>query len=144
MKPPGIVIDTNIIIAALRSQRGASALLLSLIGTGRFEIHISIPLALEYEEVLLRQRDELGLSADEVEGLVDSLCAVAICHERIYFTWRPSLPDERDEHILDLAVKGECSAIITYNIRDFGGVEQQFGIRIISPQTFLHEIGVIQ
>lgn len=142
MSRPGIVIDTNVIIAALRSQRGASAFLLSLLGKEYFEMHLSIPLVLEYEDVLMRQRDELGLSADDVEVLVDSLCALGIRHERIYFKWRPSLPDERDEHILDLAVKGNCEAIITYNIRDLGGAEQ-FGIRAITPQTFLREIGVI-
>lgn len=142
MSGPQIVIDTNVIIAALRSQRGASALLLSLLGTGRFEMHISIPLALEYEDVLLRQRGELGLSPDEAERLVDSLCTLGIRHEVIHFNWRPSLPDERDEHILDLAVKGRCDAIVTYNIRDFSGIDQ-FGIRVIDPQTFLREIGAI-
>lgn len=142
MSHPRIVIDTNVVIAALRSQRGASALLLSLLAEGRFEAHLSIPLALEYEDVLIRQRGELGLSADDVAALIDSLCALSIRHEHIYFNWRPSLPDERDEHILDLAVKGNCEAIITYNIRDFGGAKH-FGIRAIDPQTFLREIGVI-
>lgn len=139
---PRIVIDTNVIIAALRSQRGASALLLSRLDEGLFEAHVSVPLVLEYEDVLLRQRDELGLSADDVGDLIDSLCALAVRHEHIYFHWRPILRDERDEHILELAVKGQCSAIMTYNIRDFSGVER-FGIRVINPQTFLREIGVI-
>ena len=136
------MIDTNVIIAALRSQRGASALLLSLLAEGRFEMHISIPLVLEYDDVLLRQRSELGLSAEDIDSLIDSLCALGIRHERIHFNWRPSLLDERDEHILDLAVKGGCEAIITYNIRDFGGAEP-FGIRAVTPQTLLREIGVI-
>jgi putative PIN family toxin of toxin-antitoxin system len=143
MDRPRVVIDTNVIIAALRSRRGASALLLSLIGEERFEMHLSIPLALEYEEVLLRQERELGLSADDVEILIDSLCAAATRHEQIHFNWHPSLLDERDEHILDLAVIGQCEAIITYNIRDFRG-SAQFGVRAISPQTFLRELGVIQ
>ncbi len=142
MSVPRVVIDTNVIVSALRSQRGASALLLSMLGRGLFEMHISVPLALEYEDVLLRKRDELGLSTDDVVGLVDSLCAVAHRHDRIYFKWRPMLPDERDEHILDLAVKAQCEAIITFNVRDFSGVER-FGIRAIDPQAFLREIGVI-
>jgi putative PIN family toxin of toxin-antitoxin system len=142
MSVPRVVIDTNIIVSALRSQRGASALLLSMLGRGLFEVDISVPLALEYEDVLLRKRDELGLSANDVVELVDSLCAVARRHDRIYFKWWPMLPDERDEHILDLAVKAQCDAIITYNVRDFSGVER-FGIRAIDPQTFLREIGVI-
>ena len=142
MSVPRVVIDTNVIVSALRSQRGASALLLSLLGHGLFEMHISVPLALEYEDVLLRKRDELGLSSNDVVELVDSLCAVARRHDRIYFKWWPMLPDERDEHILDLAVKGQCHDIITYNVRDFSGVEK-FGLRAIDPQTFLREIGVI-
>ncbi len=113
-----------------------------MLGRGLFEVDISVPLALEYEDVLLRKRDELGLSANDVVELVDSLCAVARRHDRIYFKWWPMLPDERDEHILDLAVKAQCDAIITYNVRDFSGVER-FGIRAIDPQTFLREIGVI-
>jgi putative PIN family toxin of toxin-antitoxin system len=142
MSRPRIVIDTNVIIAAMRSQHGASALLLSLLGKDRFEIHLSVPLVLEYEDVLLRQRDRLGLTIDDVDTLIDSLCALGVRHEHIHFNWRPSLPDERDEHILDLAVKGQCEAIITYNARDFVGVEQ-FGLRAINPQTFLRELGVI-
>jgi putative PIN family toxin of toxin-antitoxin system len=142
MSVPQVVIDTNVIVSALRSQRGASALLLSMLDRGLFEMHISVPLALEYEDVLLRKRDELGLSANDVVELVDSLCAVARRHDRIYFTWRPMLPHERDEHILDLAVKAQCQAIITYNVRDFSGIER-FGIRAIDPQSFLREIGVI-
>ena len=142
MSVPRVVIDTNIIVSALRSQRGASALLLSMLGRGLFEVDISVPLALEYEDVLLRKRDELGLSANDVVELVDSLCAVARRHDRIYFKWWPMLPDERDEHILDLAVKAQCQAIITYNVRDFSGVER-FGIRAIDPQAFLPEVGVI-
>lgn len=137
-----VVIDTNVIIAAMRSRRGASALLLSMLADGRFEAHLSIPLALEYEDVLMRQRVELGLSAEDVGGLIDSLCALSVRHERIPFNWRPSLPDAGDEHILDLAVKGRCAAIITYNIRDFAGAER-FGIRAVGPRTFLREIGVI-
>jgi putative PIN family toxin of toxin-antitoxin system len=143
MSRPRIVIDTNVIIAALRSRRGASALLLSLLGDDRFEMHLSIPLVLEYEDILLRQQGELGLTKSDVDSLINSLCALGVRHEIIHFNWRPVLPDMRDEHILDLAVKGQCEAIVTFNIRDFSGIEQ-FGIRAINPQTFLREIGVIQ
>ena len=142
MSVPRVVIDTNVIVSALRSQRGASALLLSMLGRGLFEMHISVPLALEYEDVLLRKRDELGLSTDDVVGLVDSLFSLVQRHDLIYIKWRPMLPDERDEHILERAVKAQCEAIITYNVRDFSGVER-FGIRAIDPQAFLREVGVI-
>ena len=142
MKPPHIVIDTNIIIAAQRSIRGASAKLMSLVGTGLFEIHVSVPLVLEYEEVLLRQRISLGLTEDDVGDLVDGFCTLAH-HHKIYFLWRPSLRDKRDELILELAVAAGCNWIITYNRKDFVGAEK-FGIRVIEPKAFLQEIGVLK
>jgi putative PIN family toxin of toxin-antitoxin system len=139
MKTPQVVIDTNVLIAAQRSQRGASSKLMSLVGTGRFDIHISVPLVLEYEEVLLRQRVQFGLTPADVADIVDALCALATPHE-IYFLWRPYLHDRKDELILELAVAAHCDYIITYNKRDFSGVET-FGIRVIDPRTFLQEIG---
>ena len=141
MKTPHVVIDTNVFISAQRSQKGASAKLVSLIGTGAFEIHISVPLALEYESVLMRQRTELGITQDDVNDLVDAVCALAQRHN-IHFLWRPSLPDEKDEMILELAVAAQCEYIITYNRRDFPGVEQ-FGLAILDPRTFLQKIGVL-
>lgn len=143
MEIPNIVIDTNVVIAAQRSQRGASAKLISLIGTGLFEIHMSIPLVLEYEEVLSRYRTTLGLSQDDVTDLVDAFCALSIHHEKIHFRWRPFLPDKKDEFILDLAVVARCDRIITYNKKDFAGVEQ-FGIEVTDPKAFLQAIGEIR
>lgn len=142
MKIPNVVIDTNVVIAAQRSQRGASALLISLIGTGLFEIHTSIPLVLEYEEVLTRHKTTLGLSQKDVTDLVDAFCALSKRQEKIHFRWRPFLPDEKDEFILDLAVAANCDYIITYNKKDFTGVEQ-FGIEATDPKIFLQIIGKI-
>ena len=136
---PQLVIDTNILVTAQRSKQGASAKLLSLVGTGRFDIHISVPLVLEYEAVLLRYRAELGLTQDDVVDVVDALCALGK-HHKIYFLWRPYLHDRNDEMVLELAVAARCGYIITYNQRDFRGAEK-FGIRVIGPRTFLQEIG---
>lgn len=142
MKAPKIVIDTNVVISAQRSQHGASAKLISLVGTGLFEIHVSIPLILEYEEVLTRDRKSLGLEQDDVEDLVDAFCALSTHHRDIHFRWRPFLPDPKDEFILDLSVVAQCDYIITYNQKDFAGVER-FGINVVDPKTFLQAIGVI-
>lgn len=87
MSVPHIVIDTNVIIAALRSKKGASFRLLSLVGTKRFEIHDSVALVLEYEDVIQRYRAEIGLSQDDVAIFIDSLCSMAH-HHKIYFLWR--------------------------------------------------------
>jgi len=139
MKPPDIVLDTNVIISALRSKRGASAKLLPLVGTGRFDIHVSVPLVLEYEEVLLRQRTILGLTPEDVTDLVDGLTALAR-HHKVYFLWRPYLRDEKDEMVLELAVVARCNYIITYNRKDFV-VAERFGIGVMTPKEFLEKIG---
>jgi putative PIN family toxin of toxin-antitoxin system len=141
MSVPNIVIDTNVVIAAIRSKRGASSKLLSLVGTQKFEIHDSVPLILEYEDVIQRQREEVGLSQNDVSTLIDSLCALAHHHE-IYFLWRPSLPDANDELVLELAVSAHCDYIVTHNLADFKGVEK-FGIKVITPKMFLQIIAEV-
>ena len=142
MKSPQIVVDINVVVAAQRSRRGASARLMSLIGTGLFEIHVSVPLALEYEEVLLRQRVSLALTQEDVTHLVDALCALAH-HQEVYFLWRPYLRDAGDELVLELAVAAGCDYIVTYNKSDFAGTER-FGIEVIDPKALLERIGELK
>lgn len=90
---------------------------------------------LEYEDVLQRYRAEVGLSQDDVSIFIDSLCSMAQ-HHKIYFLWRPSLPDANDELILELAVSAKCEYIVTHNIKDFKGTEK-FGIKAVTPKEFL-------
>jgi len=142
MEIPSIVLDTNVIISAQRSQRGASAKLMSLIGAGCFEIHLSVALALEYEDVLHRQSTVLGLTREDVADLVDALCALSH-HHKIHFRWRPQLPDVGDELVLELAVAARCSHIVTYNRKDFAGAEK-FGLKVITPRELLQEIGELK
>ena len=139
MPLPQIVIDTNVIVAGLRSRRGSAFKLLILINTGQFDIHLSIPLVLEYTEVLLRELPNLYLSREEVDDRIDFYCAVGVQHE-IFFLWRPFLRDPKDDMVLELAVKAGCESIITYNTRDFAGVEQ-FGLSLLEPSEFLRLIG---
>ena len=139
MPKPQAVIDTNILIAAQRSKRGASSKLMSLIGANRFDIHVSVPLVFEYEVTLLQHREQLELTPEDVADVVDALCALAIPH-KIYFLWRPYLRDRKDELVLELAVTARCDYIITYNQRDFHGADL-FGIRIRDPRAFLETIG---
>jgi len=140
MSLPQIVIDTNVIIAGLRSRRGSAFQLLSLIGTGKFDMHLSVPLVLEYTDVLLRELPNLYLSREEVDDLIDFYCSVGIPH-KIFFLWRPFLRDPKDDMVLELAVKAGCQSIITYNTRDFAGVEQ-FGLCLLEPSGFLRLIGI--
>ena len=135
-----IVIDTNVIIAGLRSRRGSSFQLLQLIDKGLFEINISVPLILEYHDVLLRQLTQLQLSQTDIEDLIDYYCSVGKSHE-IYYLWRPTLRDPNDEMLLELGVKAQCDFIVTFNKRDFKGIEQ-FGLVAITPFECLEKLGV--
>ena len=139
MLAPQIVIDTNVLVAGLLSKRGRAFELLSLIGTGAFDIHLSVPLVLEYEEILGRERERLAISESVVQAVIDYHCAAATLHE-IYFLWRPHLPDAEDDMLLELAVKAGCQFIVTYNSRDFAGIEQ-FGLQAVTPAEFLKRIG---
>ncbi len=139
MPVPQVVIDTNVIISGLRSRRGTAFQLLTLIGTDKFDIHLSVPLVLEYSEVFLRQLPNLYLNRQEVDDLIDFYCSVGVQNE-IFFLWRPLLRDPKDEMVLELAVKAGCESIITYNIRDFAGAEQ-FGLNLLEPSEFLRLIG---
>lgn len=138
---PQIVIDTNIIVAAQRSKLGASSKLVSLMGIGRYDAHISVPLAIEYEAVLIRYCRELGLTIKEVNDLIDALCELSIPHQ-IHFLWRPYLRDAADEHVLEVAVAGQCDYIVTFNTQNFVGADA-FGINLIYPGDFLRQLGDI-
>ena len=130
-----VVLDSNVLVAAFRSRRGASFQVLSLLRDNRFQIALSVPLAFEYEAVLIEHADKLGLSRDEAIGLVDYLCYVAHRQE-IHFLWRPTLSDPGDEFVLELAVAAACDAIVTHNGPDFKGASQ-FGIPVVTPGEFL-------
>ena len=138
---PQVVLDTNVIYSGLRSRRGASFKLLSLLGSGRFEIHLSVPLVLEYEEVLQEKRRDLGLTEADIADVLDYLCQVAGLHE-IHFLWRPRLKDPDDEMILELAVGSSCDYIVTYNKQDFPGVEK-FGVELVTAKELLQKIGAL-
>ena len=135
MSVPDIVIDTNVVIAALRSKNGASYKLLSLIGTDKFEIHDSVAIVLEYEDVIQRHRTEAGLSQDDVSIFVDSLCSMAH-HHKIYFVWRPTLSDANDELFLELAISARCEYIVTHNIKDFKRAPE-LKVQAVTPAEFL-------
>jgi len=128
-------------VAGLRSRRGRAFRLLTLVGTGQFDIYLSVPLVLEYEEVLLRELPHLQVSRTVVEDVLDFHCTVATRH-RIFFLWRPYLPDPSDDMLLELAVTARCDFIVTYNTRDFISIER-FAIRAIEPGEFLRYIGAL-
>jgi putative PIN family toxin of toxin-antitoxin system len=134
-----IVIDTNVFVSALRSRQAASHRLLLLIGRGAVEVNISVPLIVEYEDAAKRMAREVGLAHADIDDILDYICAVAH-RRRIHFLWRPFLKDSQDDHVLELAVESESDCIVAHNVRDFIGVEQ-FGVRVVTPQEFLRQIG---
>ncbi|HEX9640932.1 MAG TPA: putative toxin-antitoxin system toxin component, PIN family [Candidatus Krumholzibacteria bacterium] len=137
-----VVLDTNVVVSALRSRRGASFRLMSELDSGRFEVCVSVPLVVEYEAALMRQARTLGLSRREIGDFLDYFCSVAR-RQAIFFLWRPRLRDPGDDMVLEAAVAGGCGYIVTFNQRDFEpGVH--LGVRAVTPQTFLRKIGVIE
>ncbi len=132
-----IVIDTNVFISALRSNRGASFRLLSLVGTERFDFCLSVPLILEFEAVAKREPGIFGLAPSEIDDILDYLCAAGE-KRQIFYLWRPLLKDSKDDMVLELAVESESNWIVTFNKRDFKGCET-FGINLATPKEFLHQ-----
>lgn len=132
------VIDTNVLVAGLRSRRGASFRLLQLLGDPRWRLCVSVPVALEYEDVLKREFMQTVISPVDIEQLLDYWFGVADLIE-VQFRVRPALRDPDDDRILELAARAGAT-IVTFNTRDFVGA-QAFGVRAVRPLEFLSKIG---
>lgn len=132
-----VVLDTSVLVAAWKSRNGASFALLGHLRAGDFEIALSVPVAVEYEAVLLRHLHG-GLRRSDVEAFIDYLCYVAR-RQDIFFLWRPFLRDADDDMLVELAVAGQCRGIVTHNVRDFAGVEK-LGLIVFTPAEFLLKI----
>ncbi|MBS0186281.1 MAG: putative toxin-antitoxin system toxin component, PIN family [Proteobacteria bacterium] len=133
-----VVIDTNILVSGLRSNKGASYVILEEIGYGAVKEIISIPLFLEYEEVLKRKEnlDVFGLKSSDIDDILNMICA-KFKHVIPYYLWRPFLKDPEDDMLLELAVCGKAEFIITHNIKDFKGTERFEKLAVITPQHYL-------
>lgn len=135
------VIDTCVLVSAVRSRTGASFRVLSLLGDPRWQINLSAPLVFEYEGAVRRIPPELRASDEAIDELIDSICALG-SHRTIYFLWRPTLIDPSDDFVLELAVESQSDCIITHNRRHFKGAEA-FGVAVVTPAEFLRLIGEI-
>lgn len=138
MRTYSAVIDTNILFAGLYSNEGTSFKVLNLIETGKIVPILSTTLVFEYEDILKRKQDQLGLSNSEIEDILDTICEKGI-EKKIHFIWRPQLRDPKDDHVLELAVAANGADIITFNIKDFDKAES-FGIRVLKPIELLEKI----
>jgi putative PIN family toxin of toxin-antitoxin system len=135
------VVDTDVIVAAMRSPGGASAAILRAARNGRVTLLVSVPLGMEYEAVCseLEHRLASGLSEREVEVFLDAVLAMAE-PVKTHFLWRPQLRDPGDEMVLEAAVNGRANALVTFNVRDFGTVPARFGIELMVPREAIGRI----
>ena len=138
-KPSQIVLDTNVLVTAFRSQVGASYKLLTLLNDARWQVNLSTPLVLEYEEFLKRPGMIDGFSDAAIDIFLDGLCAIANQHD-IFYLWRPLARDADDDLLLELAVRARADFIITYNTSDLLAAAQ-FGIALVTPKEFLQHMG---
>lgn len=130
-----LVLDTDVMLSAARSSRGASRAWLEAVLIQEVEIALSVPLVLEYEAVLKRPKHLAAseMSAKDVDLLLNMLCAVAK-RVKIHYLWRPSLPDPEDHMVLETAIHGQADLILSFNQKDFAGAER-FGIKTAQPGT---------
>lgn len=132
-----VVIDTNVFVSGLRSEGGASRSVLRAALTGEIEPLFGNALWLEYRDLLSRPVWGTATTPAEREQLLAAL-AQKSRWVAIYFGWRPNLPDEADNHLIELAIAGGAEAIITHNLRDIAKGELRFGgLRILTPAAFL-------
>jgi putative PIN family toxin of toxin-antitoxin system len=134
------VLDTATVVAAIRSNAGASHQLLRAVLERRpgFNPAVSVPLLIEYEAVLPRAENlgAAGLSVADIRTLLDAIAAVSESVHLAYL-WPPTLRDANDDMVLEAAVNGRADAIITFNLRDFSVAAKRFGLSVLSPRDAL-------
>jgi putative PIN family toxin of toxin-antitoxin system len=136
-----LVLDTDVIVAAMRSPAGGAAELLRRIRRGRATMLATVPLFIEYEAVTTRAEHGLdaGATRADVENFLDVLAALVEPVEP-HFLWRPRLRDADDEMVLEAAVNGRADAIVTFNARDYRPAVDQFGIELLTPGAALQRL----
>ena len=136
-----MVLDTDVVVAATRNPRGASAAILRAARQGRATLLASVPLALEYEAVASRAEHRLAAGLTEPEVNIFLTAVVAMAEPVMtHFLWRPQLRDPCDEMVLEAAINGGANALVTFNVRDFGTVPAQFGVKILLPREAIRRI----
>lgn len=136
-----VVLDTDVLIAGMRSPTGASRQITRLIGSTQLEAVATVPMILEYEAVLKRQEHltAAGLTMEQVDTLIDVFAALLV-PVAVQFFWRPLLRDPNDEMVLEAAVNGYATAILTFNTRHFERAAQRFGIEVLRPGDLLRRL----
>lgn len=136
-----VVLDTDVVVAAMRSPAGASAALLRAARAGKVALVATVALHVEYEAICGRaeHREAAGLTRDDVRIFLDAIAAMA-SEVEAHFLWRGRLRDPDDDMVLEAAINGDADAIATFNRRDFGEVPAEFGIDVLLPRDVLRRI----
>jgi putative PIN family toxin of toxin-antitoxin system len=136
-----LVLDTDVVVAAFRSETGASRQLLLEALDGACVLLASTPLWLEYEAVLTRE-DHLRAARLTPAEVRDALSVLAEIVEPVVgrFRWRASARDADDDFVVEAVANGKADAIVTFNRKDFAGVIRQFGAQVLSPAEVLREL----
>ena len=133
-----VVMDTNVLVAALRSRQGASFEILRRLRSGKWTAVLSNHLLFEYEEILKRDAALLGLSPDDVDQLLNAICARAEPWP-LAPDWHPILADPDDEPLVQLAVESGARCVVTHNVRDLQPAAT-LGVEVLSPRDFLAKL----
>jgi putative PIN family toxin of toxin-antitoxin system len=134
-----LVLDTCVVVAALRSRRGASRKLLELLADNRFEMVATPALFFEYEDVLSRSEQirSHGFTTDQIGQFIQTLARFTVLVPRVHFQVKPQLKDANDEMVLEAAINGYAAAIVTFNLADFTPATPGFGIEVASPGSII-------
>ncbi|MFN7695396.1 MAG: putative toxin-antitoxin system toxin component, PIN family [Burkholderiales bacterium] len=134
-----VVVDTNVLVAALLRGGHAARAVLRACLQGHYLPLVGAALSAEYEDVMSRAAlfATSGLSAAERDEVLDAFLSRAKWVE-VFYAWRPNLPDEGDNHLIELAVAGRAQVIITRNLRDLSKGELRFpGLQVLAPEHCL-------
>lgn len=135
------VLDTDVLIASIRSDRGASRQFIELALEAEYPLLLSVPLILEYEAVLTRAEHlrTAELTTEDIEVLLDALVSVSGA-VKFSFRWRPMLADPEDDMVLETAVNGSAEMLVTFNHRHFAKGAQTFALEIVTPGDALQRL----
>ena len=136
-----VVLDTSVVVAALRTRTGAGNAVLRLAAAKRIKALVSPPLFMEYEAVLKRPEQQLvhGFDLLEIDEFLAEFAALVEPVE-VHFRWRPQVRDPADEMVFEVAVNGNADALVTYNVADFAAAAAQFNVRVMRPSEILREV----
>jgi putative PIN family toxin of toxin-antitoxin system len=136
-----VVLDTDVVVTALRSVMGGSNAVLREVAHGRLIPLVTPALFLEYEAVLKRA-EQITVHGLDLSAVDQFLAALASASEgvEVSFQWRPQLIDANDEMVFEAAVNGRADALITHNVKDFAKAASKFGLSVLRPGELLKEI----